>query len=309
VFEVDLAPTLGILGAGTHGRGLWEILVSVHTPPVVTPPTNQTATEGQGGTFNLGSFTDPDSSPYQVDVNWGDGSAHTTFSQGTPGSLGTAPHSYTEDGTKTVSVKVTNSAGQSDSKTFTIGVSDAALTANGQTVAGTEGSSLGGPVVATFSDGNPNPDLADFSATIDWGDGVNVSAGTITPNGDGTFSVSGDNMYHLAGTYTITVQINDAGGSTITTTGTANIADAALSPAGFDQSATQGVPQVFTVAEFDDPNPLAQVGDFSANITWGDGSPIDSGTITQPGGPGTTSSSASNTRTTILGNSHSYGHL
>jgi hypothetical protein len=224
VFQIDLNSTLRTLGAGTHGRGLWEIWLN--TPPVVAPPSNQSGTEGASGTFTLGSFVDPDSSPYQVDVDWGDGSAHTTFSQGTAGDLGSQPHVYAEEGTQTVTVTVTNSAGQSDAKTFQITVSDPAVVGANVDFAAQTGIPFTGQAVATFTDpGGAEPnDSTHYTAVIDWGD-TGTSPGTITgPDGNGTFTVSGDHTYTLAGTYTVTTTINHEGVITVVTS-TATVTD------------------------------------------------------------------------------------
>ena len=214
-------------GAGGNWRTFVEhfTLMSVATPPVVTPPSDQAGTEGLSGTFDLGSFVDPDSSPYSVDVDWGDGTAHTTFSQGTDGPLGTQPHTYAEEGPMTVTVTVTNSANQSDAKTFTINVADANLTATGTTLNETTGVPFT-DTVATFTDDNPALDVGDFSAVVDWGDGstpvaepVSLSGTTFSVANDGTFS------YGSAGTYTVTVTITDVGGSTTSTTSTITVTD------------------------------------------------------------------------------------
>src|SRR6185295_4291911 len=47
--------------------------------PTVTGPSDQSANEGSSTGFNLGSFTDPgvNDANWAVDINWGDGSAHT----------------------------------------------------------------------------------------------------------------------------------------------------------------------------------------------------------------------------------------
>ena len=71
VVELDRSTNLGILAAGTHGRGLWELAI----PPMVTPPPNQTAAEGAPTPFSLGSFVDLAGGPWNVDVDWGDGTA------------------------------------------------------------------------------------------------------------------------------------------------------------------------------------------------------------------------------------------
>ena len=82
--EVDATAPGGV----TDGPYFFTFTVSAATNPVVTPPANQTATEGTSKSFSLGSFTDPDGSPWTVDVNWGDGTAHTSFSVSSAGSLG-----------------------------------------------------------------------------------------------------------------------------------------------------------------------------------------------------------------------------
>ena len=87
--------------------------------------------------------------------------------------------------------------------------------------------------VATFNDQNPTAPLSDFTATIDWGDGTSQSGGSITqPNGVGTpFVVSGSHTYATSGVnggiglYSIMIYISDLGGSKLTVTNTAHVAD------------------------------------------------------------------------------------
>src|SRR5207244_10549441 len=82
---------------------------------------------GTAASFSLGSFSDPgaNDSPWAVDVNWGDSLAHTTFNQGAQGSLGSQSHTYADNGTYTVTVKVTDKDGGSGQATFTVAVSNA----------------------------------------------------------------------------------------------------------------------------------------------------------------------------------------
>jgi|SRR5579864_8823679 len=77
-------------------------------------------------------------------------------------------------------------------------------------------------VVATFKDADPNPQLANFSATINWGDSTS-SAGTITANGSGGFDVTGTHSYGKVGGWTVTIQINDAGGASAIATSHARL--------------------------------------------------------------------------------------
>src|SRR5205814_9284202 len=95
-----------------HTRALRAALpISVaNVAPTVTAPANQSANQGAATTFSLGSFADPGASdgPWAVDVNWGDGSAHSSFTTSAQGSLGSLSHSYADrPARRTVSHTVT----------------------------------------------------------------------------------------------------------------------------------------------------------------------------------------------------------
>src|SRR5262249_39708317 len=81
--------------------------------------------------ISLGSFSDPGpDSLWHVDVDWGDGSAHTTFDTSATGSLAGRNHTYADGpATRTVTVKVTDKDGGADTKTFTVTVRNVAPTA------------------------------------------------------------------------------------------------------------------------------------------------------------------------------------
>ena len=66
-------------------------------------------------------------------------------------------------------------------------------------------------------------------------------------------------------------------------TSTATVADAALTASGVNVNAIEGNAVTATVATFTDANPLATTADFTATITWGDGTTSD-GTITEKNG-------------------------
>jgi hypothetical protein len=72
------------------------------------------------------------------------------------------------------------------------------------------------PVLASFTDTDPNAGAGDFRATIDWGDGTRGS-GTIAPGAGGGFVVAGNHAYVQAGSYTATVTVDDFSGSELTT--------------------------------------------------------------------------------------------
>src|SRR5216683_7636705 len=165
VTDLDFVPSLNLVGAGTFGRGAWEILTK-STPPAVTPPANQKSVEGASHLFDLGSFTDPDGGPWTVDVAWGDGTADTVFTALAPGAIASQNHTYGEEGTYIVTIKVTDTLdGQNDSKTFTVTVSDPAVLAAGVPVNAIAGAACGAalPVpIATYTDpGGAEPNASD----------------------------------------------------------------------------------------------------------------------------------------------------
>ena len=88
-----------------------------------------------------------------------------------------------------------------------------------------------GPV-GVFTDGNPVAPASDFTATIDWGDGTSPTTGTIVKLfGGSSLEVTGSHTYAASGVnggtghYPIQVFVQDAGGSRLTLTNTANVAD------------------------------------------------------------------------------------
>jgi hypothetical protein len=97
------------------------------------------------------------------------------------------------------------------SSALSLTIADAPLTAHSIQVTTAQGVAFTG-LVATFTDANAGAPVADFTATIIWGDG-HVSPGAIAPAANGGFQVFGTNVYLQQGTFAIGVQIADRGGS------------------------------------------------------------------------------------------------
>jgi len=281
---MNVDPVNGTFWHSNEFGGGGPTVIANFTPdiaPTLTPPTApQTSVEGASQSFSLGSFADPDGGPWTVDVSWGDGTPDTIFTAAAPGPITPQSHTYGEEGAYTGTITVTDTAdGQFDSNLFSVNVADAALSpANPQpTVSATEGTTTGLVPIATFTDANPSAPITDFTATIDWGDSSLTSLGLVTESA-GVFTVSGAHTYSEESTnlspptYKIIVNIVDDGGSRLTTTTTASVADAALSPANPQPSVAAVEGQRFSnvpVSYFIDANPLGTVGDFSASIAWG----------------------------------------
>jgi hypothetical protein len=78
---------------------------------------------GAATPFPLGTFSDAaDDGPWTVAVDWGDGTANTTFSRTTTGALGSQSHTYATVGIYQVTVTVTDKYGGSGRATFTVRV-------------------------------------------------------------------------------------------------------------------------------------------------------------------------------------------
>src|SRR5207253_1994742 len=143
-----------------------------------------------------------------------------------------------------------------------------------------EGAASASQTVATFTDPGGAEPLADYSASIDWGDGSS-SAGSITLSA-GVFTVKGSHTYAEEGTKTITVTLShDAAGSS-SASSTATIADPAVVVTGVAVSASEGSSFSGSVATFTDPGSAEAVGDYTATINWGDSS-SGGGTISTNG--------------------------
>src|SRR5204862_2030873 len=98
----------------------------------VTAPSDQSTSEGTAATTSLGSFKDPGGNldaSYAIMVAWGDGSSPSIGSASTPGSLGSATHTFDDNGTYHVTVTVTDKDSASGSARFDVTVSNVAPTA------------------------------------------------------------------------------------------------------------------------------------------------------------------------------------
>ncbi|MEA2198646.1 MAG: hypothetical protein QOJ25_2697, partial [Solirubrobacteraceae bacterium] len=167
----------------------------------------------------VATFTATDSGPFDVSINWGDGSTldnetispTKAASYDVPGS-----HTYGHEGTYQVKVTVGDTTDKDATQmttTSTTDTSDASLSAGAVPVAATAGQAFSGPI-ATFTDPDTSGGTAVYSASIDWGDGTN-SPGGVTASQSGGFTVQGAHTWPCcaAANFTVTVTIRDSGGA------------------------------------------------------------------------------------------------
>jgi parallel beta-helix repeat protein len=234
-------------------------------PIVVTTTSLCCALEGAGFSAVVAHFSGG-IGPYTAGIAWGDGQT----SQGAiSANAVSGTHSYSEEGSYTVSVTVTDSTGATATGSTSTSVADASLTVTGAPVNAVEGASFSG-AVASFIDADPNGVASDFSATINWGDQTS-SAGTIAPNGSGGFSVTGTHVFAEEGAR-VTITVSDAGGASASAMSSGSVADAAIAlrgVVGFREHHRSNF--TATVATLTDADPSGTVTDYTGQINWGDG--------------------------------------
>lgn len=254
--------------------------------------TEGTAFSGAVAAFNDSGYIGKTVSDLTATIDWGDGnsSTGTITSDGAGTFTVSGTHTYAEDGSYSTSITLGDNTPGTATATLTgsaqIAENDLALSA--LAVNTTERATFSGPV-GTISDPGSTDTASAYSATIDWGDGTTTN-GAIS-GAAGSFTITGSHSYTEEGSYTITLTAAETGASsTLTSSSTATVAEGdVLHGTGVALNTTEGTPFSGTVATFTDtgvsPNPNA--GDFTATISWGDGT-TSVGTITGSGSSGFT---------------------
>jgi hypothetical protein len=295
-----------------------EVIETNHAPVIVASPSITTAKSVPIVNTVVGMFTDTDlienATSYTAAINWGDGSAVTAGTiaavPGVPGEFTiSGSHTYTANGPFAIAVTVTDNGGlfpaSTDSVPYQIQLNAVApVTGAGSSVTITSGRIVGQGVnifpivnvaytgtIATFQDLGGAEPVADYTVTINWGDGTSTPPNT-PPNvvtfAGGTFTVTGTHTYTSVGSFTITTTVTNDLGGTAVLTGTATVSPLPPTPlvpgTSFPVKATAGtlLPSTALVTFSNGATPLA-VGDYSAFLNWGDGSAIAPATISLTG--------------------------
>ena len=276
-------------------------------------PATITPTEGTAFSGAVASFTDPGNpsqtaGDFTATIDWGDGTTTAGTVSGATGGPFTigGSHTYADEGTFAVIATFSDDPPSTLTdipifSTAEVSEGDVLSQAGSQpSVAPTEGTAFSG-AVAVFSDtGYPNNSPADFTATIDWGDGTTDTgaAVTVTGSGNGFFTVSGSHTYADEGAVTAAVTLTDvdddgSGQATASATAsvTVNVADGdTLTGTLSAVAATEGTAFSGTVATFTDTYTGNTAADFTATIHWGDGT-TTAGTVSGSAGSFTVSGS------------------
>jgi hypothetical protein len=182
-------------------------------------------------------------------------------------------HTYPDPGVYTVTTQVFAAGGAGAG---VVGTSSATVAAGPLTFAGHPvGMALGvgySGLVATLTGAGATTEPEDYEATITWGDG-STTPGVLTPAGVGKFRITGGHTYLATGSFPITISLS--GAATATASTTATVAAEMIMAAGLAIQAVQGQPFSGAVATFACTDPDRSAGDFTALVTWDDGSTSD----------------------------------
>ena len=210
-------------------------------------------------------------SDFTVTIVWGDGtsSAGTILSTGNGTFEVAGSHTYTSWGTDPVTVTVYDSGGNQVTGTSTARVGDAPLAVASLALTATEGQTFQG-AVASLTDADPNGLSGSYTPLIQWGDGTS-SLGTAVANGQGGFWIEGSHVYAEDGSYRIAVSVTDSGGSQASAAATTYVADAPLTASGLLFNTNVGASWSGVVARFSDLAANGVPSNYTATISWGDG--------------------------------------
>jgi uncharacterized repeat protein (TIGR01451 family) len=205
--NADLSVTVSGPSSANEGDSVTYTLTVSNAGPATA--TGVTLTDTLGSLLNFQSAT---TSQGTFTVSGG----VVTFSLGTIASGGSATATVTaqanEDGSTSDSATVSSSSPDpnpgNNNASVTTALSEPAIIVSGSPFT-TRSSSFSGQV-ATFTHASGVEPASAFVATINWGDGT-TSAGSITQQSDGSYSVTGNHTYSGGRRHTITTSVTEAG--------------------------------------------------------------------------------------------------
>jgi large repetitive protein len=174
---------------------------------------------------------------------------------------------------------VTDAGGSSVSRSGFVSV---ALQVSGQRFTATENALVQQVTVATFIDTN----VTTYTATVDWGDNDTSSHVAVVKDSkvSGQFDVvaTKSHPYAEGGTYNVGVAVQAANGTSGNGTGSAAVADLAITASSAAPRTMEGRTLNATVATFKDADTSEPISSYTATIDWGDGH-TSSGTVQSSG--------------------------
>jgi hypothetical protein len=252
--------------------------VAVAEGDVLTPAgTTNVATVNQAFSGAVATFSDTDTAngagDFLATIAWGDGTTTAGTVVGANGAFTVdGSHTYATGGQFTVQVQGADDSPGTATFAATSTIAVRALAGQMALSAATEGTALPNTTaVATFTDTIGSDAAGDFTATINWGDGV-TTTGTVVGSA-GSFTVEGGHAYADEGSDPASVTLTHTADSLqATASGTVTAAEGdVLTPHAATIAATVNHAFSGPVATFSDTDTANGAGDFTATINWGDG--------------------------------------
>jgi len=253
---------------GASGTDTLQVTVN-NLPPSVDAGPDKTVNQG-APLSSSGTFSDPGADTWTATVDYGDGSGVQPLQL--TGKQFALDHVYSNHGTYTVTVTVSDDEGASGSDTASVTVVATAPSVNaGPDKTINEGGTFSNSV--SFTDAGPGP----RTATVDYGDGTGVQslATVVSP-----FTLP-SHVYADNGIYTATVTVTNGGGGAGTDTVRVTVNNVAPTlDAGPNRSVVEGT-TVNGTATFSDPGSDT----WTATVDFGDGTGVQAlGAVTSPFG-------------------------
>ena len=279
VAVVSAVAAVAVLAVGASIVG--APAASATTPILSTTPITLYATKGLPFAGSVGKFKETPAthtvSSFTAVISWGDGTHSTGVVSGTTGTFTVSgQHTYAVGGFSTVQAAITGPGVEA-----TTIVSTASVQVQGvSTISGTEGALFTG-TVATFSEPSASHLGTDYTATIDWGDGVTDTATISGGTGTKTISEQSGHIYADEGSFTINIAVALSGNPPFPLVTHATMADADHIVAATAKTVAPKAGVTFSgpVATFTSTAPIV-ASNTAASIDWGDGT-TTVGTVTQ----------------------------
>ncbi len=215
--------TVTVTDGYNAGSASFNVTVNEITPTVNAGP-NLTVNEGAAWT-QTGSFVDSAPDTWTATVDYGDGSGSEALALNADKTFNLS-HSYTADGTYSVTVHVSDDDDATGTATFQVTALEVPPTA---AVSGPASSVRGQVQTYTFTaqDSSPDDQNAGFTYTIHWGDGS-----TATVSGPASIQLS--HVFTASGTYTVQVWATDGDGAEAAQPGSQSVTVTAVAVQGED---------------------------------------------------------------------------
>jgi hypothetical protein len=210
---------------------------------------------------------------------------------------------YSEEGNYTVTVTLSEAGEPATAITVTDAqqVNEPAINGSSAMLpTANEGDAPAVVTVATFTHANGVEPATDFTATVNWGiSGHTADVGTVTQNGDGSYTVKATRPFLAPGQYTVTVTISEDNATTSVTDmqQVNNVPPTVSQPNVTPSTTAQGMSTTFNISgTFTDPGTTNE--SYNGVVDWGDNTPTSSFAISGYGSYSFTGSHTYATATT-----------